>query len=245
MVNFGDLLSKSKRPGWENAYLDYEGLKDVGRHVRQLLAERERHLTGDPAQDSTITSARLEEELHGFTAQFTSKLHQEIEKVTLFCLAMLGDLAHSLGALRFDESSMGGGGGAMQDDNMENGDKRDALHEEAARNGNEKQVFTPDSLGELACLLPASRPSFGSYVSDSRRNSRTPYGKLFKKENLFTLVGREFNDAEDSVRIYSVIGVELLHLLRFTCLNAVGVSEDKIAFPLDLIFRSPHLTSHL
>jgi hypothetical protein len=227
MVNFGDLLSKSKRPGWENAYLDYEGLKDVGRHVRQLLAERERHLTGDPAQDSTTTSARLEEELHCYTAQFTSKLHQEIEKVTLFCLAMLGDLAHSLGALRFDESSMGGG--AMQDDSMENGDKSDALHEEEAENGNEKEVFTPDSLGELACLLPTSRPRFGSYVSDSRRNSRTPYGKLFKEENLITLVGRDFNDAEDSVRIYSVIGVELLHLLRFTCLNAVGV-RTKLPF---------------
>ena len=215
MVNFGDLLAKSKRPGWENAYLDYEGLKDVGRRVRRLLAERERHLTGDPAQDSTVTSARLEEELHCYSALFTDKLHQEIEKITLFCLAMLGDLAHSLGALRFDESSMGAG-------SVPHHERNDSAPDDI-EDGVENQDFTPESLGELARLLPSSRA--GSYTSDSRRNSRQPFGTLFKKENLFTLVGRDFNDAEDGVHIYSVVGVELLHLLRFTCLNAVGIRK--------------------
>lgn len=219
MVNFGDLLTKSKRPGWENAYLDYEGLKDVGRRVRQLLAERERHLTGDPAQDSTITSARLEEELHGYTDQFTTKLHHEIEKVTLFCLAMLGDLAHSLGALRFDESQMCK---AVNGD-TEACERCDSAPDIEDGGGGDDGTF--ESLGELARLLPSSRAE--SYTSDSRRNSRQPFGTLFKKENLFTLVGRDFNDAEDSVRIYSVVGVELLHLLRFTCLNAVGVRGTK------------------
>lgn len=182
MVNFGDLLAKSKRPGWENAYLDYEGLKDVGRRVRRLLAERERHLTGDPAQDSTITSARLEEDLHCYSAQFTAKLHQEIEKVTLFCLAMLGDLAHSLGALRFDESQLS----AAKHNDMDTCERCDSALDEI-EHGDEKNDVTPESLGELASLLPSSRA--GSYVSESRRNSRQPFGKLFKKENLFTLVG--------------------------------------------------------
>ncbi len=217
MVNFGDLLTKSKRPGWENAYLDYDGLKDVGRRVQRVLAERERHLTGDPAQDSTITSARLDEELHCYSAEFTAKLHQEIEKITLFCLAMLGDLAHSLGALRFDESSMGAG--------VVPHHERIESAADDIEDGVENQDFTPEALEELARLLPSSRA--GSYTSDSRRNSRQSFGTLFKKENLSTLVGRDFNDAEDSVRIYSVVGVELLHLLRFTCLNAVGVSRFK------------------
>lgn len=216
MVNFGDLLAKSKRPGWENAYLDYEGLKEIGRRVREILAERERHLAGDPAQDSTMTSARLDEELHRYTAQFTSKLHQEIEKVTLFSVAKLGDLAHSLGALRFDESTM------IPLDDMETAKKNDVVFEKSESNeGTSKFEFF--SLGEHACLLPASKTKSSNYESESRRSSRQAFGTLFKKENLVTLIGRDFNDDQDSVHIYSVVGVELLHLLRFTCLNSVGV----------------------
>ena len=40
-----------------------------------------------------------------------------------------------------------------------------------------------------------------------------------------SLVGRQFNDEHDKIAIYCDIGVELLHTLKFTCVNAAGIRK--------------------
>lgn len=40
MVNYGKSLLEARRPGWEDSYLDYEGLKNIRNHLEILLVER-------------------------------------------------------------------------------------------------------------------------------------------------------------------------------------------------------------
>jgi hypothetical protein len=42
---------------------------------------------------------------------------------------------------------------------------------------------------------------------------------------LVALVGRQFNDEHDKISIYSDLGVELLHILKYTCVNAAGIRK--------------------
>jgi len=39
------------------------------------------------------------------------------------------------------------------------------------------------------------------------------------------LVGNRFNVKYDKIDIYSYIGVELLHILKYTCVNAAGIRK--------------------
>ena len=41
MVNYGKSLSEARRPGWEDSYLDYEGLKSIRNRLEALLVERD------------------------------------------------------------------------------------------------------------------------------------------------------------------------------------------------------------
>ena len=48
---------------------------------------------------------------------------------------------------------------------------------------------------------------------------------LFRRESLNTLIGLRSNDVDEKFSVYAELGVELLHLLKFSCLNAVGVRK--------------------
>lgn len=79
-------------------------------------------------------------------------------------------------------------------------------------------------LYSIASLLPSS----------DRRSVKTPprksisgssAGRLFSRTKLIALVGRQFNDEHDKISIYSDLGVELLHILKYTCVNAAGIRK--------------------
>ena len=72
MVAFGSALLRSQRSGWEEAYVDYDGLKALVRD--------------DPTA-------------------FDEKLRYEIEKVSLFALTRLGEIARAIGALRLSKQN--------------------------------------------------------------------------------------------------------------------------------------------
>jgi hypothetical protein len=79
-------------------------------------------------------------------------------------------------------------------------------------------------LYSIASLLPSS----------DRRSVKTPprksisgssAGRLFSRTKLIALVGHQFNDEHDKISIYSDLGVELLHILKYTCVNAAGIRK--------------------
>jgi hypothetical protein len=221
MVGFGAVLDKSRRPAWGNAYLDYEGLKTILYRLEEVVVEnaarlsfQSQHLTPDFPGEIT------DEDVRRYSNEFMSKLHSEIEKVTLFCLSRFGDLAHSLGALRFDKDTLYEYPDEDDDDDdVESAKKIGALIVEAeneTKGGELRGGLVFNNPGERDALLPAAarRRSY----SDMPPSRRRANANLFHNENLSTC-----NDFGDKFSVYAELGVELLHLLKFSCLNAVGV----------------------
>ena len=87
MVAFGRALLESQRPGWEDAYVDYKGLKDL------LRNDDNKDDKNDKKEDEVATEA------------FERKLRYEIEKVSLFALHRQGEIAQSIGALRLPKEA--------------------------------------------------------------------------------------------------------------------------------------------
>ena len=100
MVNYGDSLRKARRLGWEDSYLDYEGLKRIRNRLEALLIERDDDIAASLVSAASYDSPYLQKYFE-LRTEFADKLHSEIEKISLFSLARLGELANAIGALRF------------------------------------------------------------------------------------------------------------------------------------------------
>lgn len=161
MVGFGTSIVKAQREAWRGAYLDYETLKGIVNEINATLKETKSVGFADARrnldeilllQEGTSVSKRVE----GLKQAFFGKLKSEIEKTSLFILQQQGDIADSVGALRFHSA-----------------------------------VFE-----QKTALL--------------RQQSGVGDGDL------------DTNNIRDQ---YSILGVELLHLLKFVCINSIGVQK--------------------
>jgi SPX domain protein involved in polyphosphate accumulation len=99
MVNYGESLRKAKRPGWEDSYLDYDGLKRIRNRLEALLVERDDDIAASLV--SVESDSPYLQKYFELRTEFADKLHSEIEKISLFSLARLGELANAVGVLRF------------------------------------------------------------------------------------------------------------------------------------------------
>jgi hypothetical protein len=228
MVGFGAVLAKSRRPVWENAYLDYEGLKAILYRLEEAIVANAARLSFQ-SQDLTPDSPDvIDEDVRRFSTRFMSKLHSEIEKVTLFCLSRLGDLAHSLGALRFNNDMLyecPGEDDDDGDDDVESAKKIGARVEgaETEKNGGKlHDELNSNDPGERDSLLTATDRRSYSDMPPSRRRANA---NLFHREILTALIGPRSNEVGEKFGVYAELGVELLHLLKFSCVNAVGVRK--------------------
>ena len=208
---FVKTLEDSRRPGWENAYLDYEGLKTIRQRLEEMLVER--HSPKLLPKNTTKSSPEfLDQSINQCSYQFKLKLHREIEKVTLFCLARLGDLADGMGVLRFDDETV------------------KELHVDSIRK--RVSVTIPNhAANELRSLLKSECSGQTNYsVTSSSIITSPPVEDLFSGDKLKLLIGRRFKGAgqplsPEEVHVYSELGVELLHLVRFATINAAGVRK--------------------
>ena len=225
MVGFGAVLDKSRRPGWGNAYLDYEGLKAILYRLEEAIVANAARLSFQ-SQDLTPDSPDvIDEDVRRSSTEFMSKLHSEIEKVTLFFLSRLGDLAHSLGALRFNEDTLYECPDEDDDDDVESAKKVGTRVEGADTEKNEGKLhggLNSNDPGERDTLLTATDRRSYSGMPPSRMRANA---NLFRRESLNTLIGLRSNDVDEKFSVYAELGVELLHLLKFSCLNAVGVRK--------------------
>ena len=245
MVGYGAVLDRSRRPVWSTAYLDYEGLKSILNHLDDAVLDNSERLShhhrnarryNDTTTDVVVT---IDDNVRLHSRAFTNKLHVEIEKVTLFCLSRLGDLAHSLGALRFDETN-----GSNNNDNNRRGavfaptlDRAengldDHEEEEWRVEQSQPQVGT-----ERQLLIPGKKntpPTYGNNDVTPPRRQRTA-SSLWKSNDIMfhsetlSIRRRSSDDDDDNTMdkfgIYARIGVELLHLLKFATLNSVGIRK--------------------
>jgi len=245
MVGYGAVLDRSRRPVWSTAYLDYEGLKSILNHLDDAVLDNSERLShhhrnarryNDTTTDVVVT---IDDNVRLHSRAFTNKLHVEIEKVTLFCLSRLGDLAHSLGALRFDETN-----GSNNDDN----NRRGAVFAptlDRAENGlddHEEEEWRveqsqPQMGTERQLLIPRKTntpPTYSDNDVTPPRRQRTA-SSLWKSNDIMfhsetlSIRRRSSDDDDDNTMdkfgIYARIGVELLHLLKFATLNSVGIRK--------------------
>ena len=171
------------------------------------------------------------------------KLHTEIEKISLFSLTRLGELANAIGVLRFTSIEYGNIISSDYSDDTSGGISYQEPHDEEC--GEEPTNLNYNEIGEkcecfvfrfisypmsarynviAATLLPSSDKR--SVKSPSRKSiSRRQATRLFSKKALTALIGREPKDAHDKINVYSELGVELLHILKYTCINAAGIRK--------------------
>lgn len=72
MVGYGSSLRRSRRPGWEDAYLDYDALRGILEEI-ECLYEEDIPLPPNADNDN-------------LKAKFLTRLRKEIEKVYVDCL---------------------------------------------------------------------------------------------------------------------------------------------------------------
>jgi hypothetical protein len=202
MVAYGDTLRRARRLGWEDAYLNYELL-------RSLLEEIE-NLCQSPAASSADDASSQVEDLE---EQFLNALRREIEKVSLFTLSRQGEIADAVGALRFRNAA-----NSLQ---IQPSPVSKVRPEDL-----EENVEEPSFSGEETALLPK-----GSIVLGPLKTPKPVYRKgqhqeeprpMFRQDAVPFMQTTPGGTAADD---YAVLGVELLHLLKFICVNAMGIRK--------------------
>lgn len=218
MVGYGSSLRRARRPGWEDAYLDYDDLRSILEQIKYLY-------------ESEIPLPPDNDEEH-LKQKFLTRLRKEIEKVSLFTLLKQGEIAEAVGSLRFEDSDL-----QIQPTktftDVENASVVSFSSFESNHSYGKEEAILLDSPpsygGEEAALLP--RGSLARTLKTPKPLPKAAYSlsrPMFRGDQLI-------NKADTMTDSYTALGVELLHLLRFICVNAMGFRKilkkhDKITF---------------
>ena len=273
MVGYGASLRRARREGWNDAYINYDRLKQILKDINSAyndldtVASTSHHFTpatsydnapvattvgeetplletglprmpSDPTHDAVAATEATDdstdhklEDAHRrarvLAGKFLDLLHSEVEKVFLFSLARQGEIADAVGSLRYADAPVPlrmSVGTVRSSSLLELGreSKGDDEEEEDEEEEEDDGFGTGDiALGETAALLPRTSirlPSQASPPHTIRKQPGNQERPLFQGDGLFT---GALNDLDS----YSALGVELLHLLRFVCVNAMAVRK--------------------
>lgn len=213
-----------------------------------LEGGRRERIFSDPTHSTATTATRRPEAADRMTAitrladanrkarvlaeKFLDLVHSEVEKVFLFALARQGEIADAVGALRFASSSLRlsvssgeltnlatSNGSGIGDGGDESSDEE---NDDEGGWGNMGDI----ALGETAALLPRASMRLASQASSSKESmSEHP---MFQGKGVMThsvLSSTQNDDSSGGMSAldsYSALGVELLHLVRYICVNAMG-----------------------
>ncbi|VEU36731.1 unnamed protein product [Pseudo-nitzschia multistriata] len=102
MVGFGRSLKRSRRQGWEAAYLDYNKLKRILYQLERSMLNQSNVIENRISQnDDAILGDVAGRRCHQINEEFYLELGQEIEKISLFTLKIQGLLSEAIGYYRF------------------------------------------------------------------------------------------------------------------------------------------------
>ena len=152
MVAYGKEMLRARQHGWENAYLNYDYLKDLISQIESFVFQHtpmDSHLLTDaesPSYQVAIPISKTEQ-LENMKSDFFQTLHSEIEKISLFTMKKQGQLADSIG------------------------------------------------------------------------------GGCFASTGLFETKALNVQFTRDKLDMYAAFGVEMAHLVKFVCLNTIGIEK--------------------
>jgi len=233
MVAYGATLRRSRRLGWEDAYLEYENLRSLLEEIEALCKE-----SATPAIALPPGYDPNEDAVDSLEEQFLQKLRKEIEKVSLFTLTRQGEIAEAVGSLRFGPDS-----------NLTIQPSLLSKHRLVPQVGMSVDVDeypdhddipkAPDSYdSEEAALLPRGSVVAGPLKTPkpAPKSVSAPRRPMFRND-----VMSQVRNSASTADAYTALGVELLHLLKFVCVNAMGIRKilkkhDKVMLRAEQVF---------
>jgi Major Facilitator Superfamily len=111
MVAYGKEMQRARQHGWENAYLDYDNLKDIISEIESFIFQHtsaDSHLLShdeSPFHQIAMPASKTEH-LESMKSDFFKALHNEIEKISLFTMKKQGQLADSVGGACFESTGL-------------------------------------------------------------------------------------------------------------------------------------------
>jgi hypothetical protein len=237
MVGYGKSLSRARRPGWEDTYLDYDSLNKLLKEIDHLcgtggaavsarLGFDVHAIQGSTSSDSNDANVfkEIDEDIQDLFHLFLTKLQTETEKVSLFVLSKQGQLADAVGALRFGPAAGQIGNPITSVGGISN--DLTSMHVNSERSGSSDEEEDDDDavgfgrFGEEAALLPSlSRKVNLSRSKDLLSSPKPIFGGTDNNSMLSDWKGDNKMDS------YTVLGIELLHILRYICVNAMGIRK--------------------
>ena len=221
MVAYGAKLKNARRPGWENAYLEYDVLK--GLLERELCHQHQHQQQRDAAAAAAADTAAGDR-------SFLTVLEQEIEKVFLFTLSRQGELAEAIGAYRFPHYDI------TPTKTLTTFTMPLTLPptEEADDEDDDDDDTTDTDLLLMSPIKKHSGEPVPSLPPFTRRGSGTDDHGLMvvaptiaSVRPLFRVPASTTHTATTTTttKALTEIAMELLHLLRYICVNAVGIRK--------------------
>ena len=227
MVGYGGSLIRARRPGWEDTYLDYDSLNKLLKEICHLCGSRRAALSTRLAfdvhdiEDSTGSHSNdvfkeIDEDIQDLFHLFLSKLQTETEKVSLFVLSKQGQLADAVGALRFGIAA----GQIANPTTSIGGSSNDFASMDSSSNDEDDDAVGFGRFGEEAALLPSLPRKISLSRSKDLLSSPKPiFGGTYNNSMLSDWKG------DNKMESYTVLGVEFLHIIRYICVNAMGIRK--------------------
>ena len=171
--------------------------------------------------------------------RFFGLLQSEVEKVSLFALSRQGELADTIGSLRFGDqttnneyeisSSVTANGGLWN--NPYHTHPSDSSSSNDDRNGS-----FDDSIDEgIVRVERRNRISISGTRGTHKKRLNNRYGQyqehleharpLFHRSDLVVGEDLMLSTGVDEMDAYTSVGIELLHVLRYICINAMAVRK--------------------
>eukprot|EP00804_Cyclotella_cryptica_P014024 CCRYP_002501-RB/>CCRYP_002501-RB protein AED:0.04 eAED:0.04 QI:76/1/1/1/0.85/0.75/8/589/1746 len=205
------------------------------RKKRQL--QRRRELVPDNIRVAHIRASAI-------TERFRGLLRAEVEKIILFANTRLGELSDTIGSLRYSSYEEGNHDVRRRFPNLDDGgmhpysssedEEGDEVSCASSSDDGSQQVQTNFDQGNRA------NTRHQRYQSDSsnEKEAATKRQLLMRDRHRITkplfqkagFLGEDFSllSAVDEADAYTAIGVELLHLLKFVCVNIIAVSSNRM-----------------
>ncbi|KAL7491615.1 hypothetical protein ACHAWT_000904 [Skeletonema menzelii] len=158
------------------------------------------------------------------TERFRGLLRAEVEKVILFANSRLGELSDTIGCLRYSSYEDGQDDRKAHPHLADGGIHQLSSSDEEDGGGHHASDASSSSDGEAQNLDITIEQDAATRRQIMMRDRMRMMRPLFQKADF---LGEDFSllSAVDEADAYAAVGVELMHLLKFVCVNIIAVRK--------------------
>jgi len=187
------------------------------RKQRQLRRQRREERIPHHLRAAHVRAAAI-------TERFRGLLRAEVEKVILFANSRLGELSDTIGCLRYSSYEDGQDDRKAHPHLADGGIHQLSSSDEEDGGGHHASDASSSSDGEaqnLDITIEQDAATRRQIITRDRMRMMRP---LFQKADF---LGEDFSllSAVDEADAYAAVGVELMHLLKFVCVNIIAVRK--------------------